>query len=435
MKPPKLSDHTSESALMGSILINPRILDECLRHGVTKDFFILPACRISFGAVQEIIANNNPVDLISVTNTLEKQDKLSDAGGPGAIADLFTFVPTASNFSYYLDLVKRDHAIRVAKKEVEKLGKDFCQCVDSPSLLATMANAFKDVMPICSPPPSASQNDILLSELMDELEAIATGTKTAPIYSCPLMTVNRKAGGTMDGEVTGINGPESSGKSLLGKQFISNLCFNHNFPCAVFTMEMAYRQWMIRLMCEMGEIKFNNMRTGRLEDHETRRMLATYQKIIDTKRLHIYDSKRIRMSDVLIEQEIRKLAKNDGIRAVLIDYLQLMEITNKNDRRADQEIGDNANMFKRLAQEFGLHIFVVTAANEKGAVSDSRKPHYAFDNILNMIVSTEDGKNGKPPKITTERIMVSKWRDGERGYAINVEMEGQFCRFKDITIP
>jgi len=86
-----------------------------------------------------------------------------------------------------------------------------------------------------------------------------------------------------------------------------------------------------------------------------------------------------------------------------------------------------------VSVQFGLRTIVLSSSSEDGQVRNSREPQFDADNILNLCVTKSSGKNGENIRIVTDRIIAAKWRDAERGYPIFVEMQGEFCRFKDVT--
>ena len=103
----------AEKGLLGSVLLSPdRVLDECIQQQVGDKYFHHPAHAKIFEVLVSMREANKPIDLITLTQFLDDRKLLEEVGGAGAITDLFTFVPTASNASYYLELLREKFLLR-----------------------------------------------------------------------------------------------------------------------------------------------------------------------------------------------------------------------------------------------------------------------------------------------------------------------------------
>ena len=99
----------AEKGILGSILLSPgKVLDECIQQQVGEKYFHQPAHARIFTILVEMRETNRPIDLITLTQLLSDRHLLEEVGGAAAVTDLFTFVPTASNASYYLELLREN---------------------------------------------------------------------------------------------------------------------------------------------------------------------------------------------------------------------------------------------------------------------------------------------------------------------------------------
>ena len=103
----------AEKGILGSILLSPgKVLDECIQQQVGEKYFHQPAHARIFTILVEMRETNRPIDLITLTQLLSDRHLLEEVGGAAAVTDLFTFVPTASNASYYLELLREKFLLR-----------------------------------------------------------------------------------------------------------------------------------------------------------------------------------------------------------------------------------------------------------------------------------------------------------------------------------
>lgn len=421
----------AEKGFLGSVLLNPAILE---KSQPSSDVFYLHAHRAIYEAILQMMQRAMPIDLVSVTQYLEDQKILSKVGGPGLITDLVTFTPTAANADHYLRIIKEKLWRRTVINECSQIELSAYEASDFDDMKNRLADAEQKIASLRLADSTHPTDDReLLMEYVNTLERAANGEITSTL-STPFETINKRAGGTGPGEVTGIVGLPSAGKSVLGKQFLLHYLREHGIPSVVFTAEMPYQQWMNRLVCEMGQISYKNLRQGRLNTYEQKSMSSTIMAISKMP-LYVYDRKRIRFTKDAIESTIRREAKQHGAKVVLLDYLQMVEVSRrgKKELRTDEEIGLVSKMLKDMAVTFGMHVFALCAESDEGKIRSSREPEYDFDNILKLCVKQEKNPKNGAPMIITDRVLVSKWRDAERGYNIYVEMDGEHCMFKDVT--
>jgi len=262
----------------------------------------------------------------------------------------------------------------------------------------------------------------LLADYLQEKEDIASGVKVKEMLPSPLDEINKRVGGYSPGEITIIMGPTNSGKSMLGMEHVLLAAFGREMPSAIFTGEMPYRQYVDRIFANRGRISSRNLRSAKLSQGELKSFIAVQTRMAEMP-LEIYDSKRNALTLDSIEAQIRILKKKMGLKVVLIDYLQKLNFPRRKDMRRDEEVTMATSVFKSLAVELDLYIFILSATNDDGQVRESRGPEYDADNIISVITDTKTKK--------TEKVFIPKWRDGEKSYSIDVEIIGDLCQFRE----
>ena len=103
----------AERALLGSILLLPKeVIGRCVEKGVNDEQFHVPAHATIYKTIEEMWTNNVPIDLVTLTQKLIDRSLLDQVGGAAFVAELFTFVPTAANAAYYIEIVQEKHTLR-----------------------------------------------------------------------------------------------------------------------------------------------------------------------------------------------------------------------------------------------------------------------------------------------------------------------------------
>lgn len=128
----------AEKGILSSILVsNGAALTECEESGVSAEWFYIPAHRVIYSVLCETWAAHRPIDFISVGQALRDQKRLAQVGGDAFITELQTFVPTAANIQYYIDIIRDKHVLR----GIESAAKKARDRISEPGIEATVVIA------------------------------------------------------------------------------------------------------------------------------------------------------------------------------------------------------------------------------------------------------------------------------------------------------
>jgi replicative DNA helicase len=411
----------AEKGLLGSMMLAPStLIDGLIHQNVDATYFHHPAHGRLFDTMVEMRRADRPVDMISLTQYLEDKHLLEEVGGAAAITELFTFVPTSSNAFYYLEILREKQVLRDIISTCGEFSARAYNEQGEAELLAQEADARFTFINEGLQRKVHITREALLIEYIDEKEAIATGKKQLEILRSPLQLINDKMGGYTCGEETIIMGPTNSGKSMLGMEHILVGALDQGYSSGIWTGEMPHRQYMDRIISNRARISSRNLRMAKLDGLEQKRFFD-FQSVLNKAPLEIFDQKRSKLTLESIEREIRLLKKKTNLRVVLIDYLQKLNFPRRKDVRPDEEIAAATSLFKSLAIELDLWVFVLSSTNDEGQVKGSRGPEYDADNILSVIINQKTKQ--------TEKVHLTKCRDGEKGYLIDVHIDGDYCTF------
>src|SRR3954468_262829 len=102
----------AEQGVLGSMLISPReTIAECVEK-INEEYFYVPAHQTIYTILVELWNAGQAIDLITFTQVLRDRNVLEAIGGAAAVTSLFTFVPTAANVTYYLEIVREKFILR-----------------------------------------------------------------------------------------------------------------------------------------------------------------------------------------------------------------------------------------------------------------------------------------------------------------------------------
>lgn len=434
METPLPQSTDAEKGLLGSILLSPtKTLEGCISLKVSEAFFFSPHHRRIYTTLLEMRKEGRPIDLISLTQYLEDKKHLEEVGGAATITDLFTFVPTASNYAYYCQILQEKAAHRSAILETREIeAKLLNEATSTQEIYDIIGNPYQEAKELCSSQETKDYDHEQLLAFMDKMEKACLKEGSLGLMPFGITGLDVGSGGAMRGEVVVVHGATSTGKSLTGKKFIQHAVFDRGERAAIFSLEMLHEQCLRRFVADIGSISLSSMRLGKFTNQEFKSFSTTMARISQAP-IHIYDVRRNEMTLESIERELRKLKKNKGLDMAMIDYLQLIKPSKrkaKTETRRDQDLQMMAMTFKLLAQELDIAVILVAQANENGTVFDSSQVESAADWILGMVPTSK--MEGKVRRITgTDGLWVSKAREAERGRKIPIRMVGKYARIEE----
>lgn len=414
----KIDDFWGKNAqvVLQSLCCNEEAWSESGRYGLSDEHFPdWGAYRAVYQAMLERREKNLLIDLQSVsehfTNNLKLMKGFSLADVTDCMVGDGNHLPVKM-VSSYIQKIQVKAAQRKAIKDSETTLAELKTCEDVGTAVGILSTAFKNTINLLQIPGDNRMAKRKLTMYLNRKEQMATGAMSHSMIPTPFETLNRDVGGMLPGEVLGIVGLPSTGKSLIAKQ-MAWLTAEMGIPTDVYTIEMLHDEWMDRLVAQVGCVDYKAIRFGKMNAGNLKAFMNAMDRI-EKAPLTVYDAMELKMTDKNIEAEMRARAKK-GVKHAVIDYLQRVTYTGK--KREPMDIEEISAMFKNVALEEQMNITVVMAENDDGKVRGSRAPSFDFDDMIHVC------RNPKSEK--TEAISVGKWRNGSRGYRFSVQMVPQ----------
>lgn len=443
-KPTLPSSEQAEKGLLASFVYAPdKVFDSCSFRHVTPDWFLDSDRATFFTALGEmkkegIFEHIKGFDsLPSVTQyCLDHEKKLGfhTSDLTHWVTSIFTFINTASNLAYYLDVLQRNVAQRQGILACKKAEVDIRSATSLSEVHHSLSAAFVEARELCAAPDTSSWRSEEIIAFLDEMEAAGKEEYVSNKWLFFLDSLDKETGGIEPGELVVIHGKTSTGKSLLSQHIVQHNVMQKGAKAAVYSAEMPHKQYLRRLTASLGEISLSSMRLGRFSKGELDRFGKTVLKI-EASALWVFDMKRNRMTVDSIEASIRKIHKDKGLDIACIDYLQLLKIDAKRkrkDERSDEELQGISKSFKRLALELGIVVILLAQSGDKEMVHGCPQVESDADWVLGMVPDYEF-QAGVKKVVGTKAVWVSKAREGQRGRSIPILMEGKFARISEST--
>jgi replicative DNA helicase len=426
----------AEEAVVGAVLINPEAYYDVAQFLAADDFYIHRNKWI-WEAFMRLHEQRIPVDLLTLSEELDRSNLLADVGGSAYITSLINQVPSSLNAESYGRIVE-GHSIRrkmiTAANKIASIAYNEASTVDD-----VMNEAEKAVFNVSERRLKHDLQPIsaVLSDYYDRIDDLAK--RPEEIHGVPtgFIDLDRMLTGLQPSDLLIIAGRPGQGKTGFLLSIAKNAALTHKKHVAIFSLEMSNEQVVQRLIAQTTEISSQRLRNGKLLESEWPLFTHAVEVLSDT---HIYLDDTPAITPLQLRTKCRRLHMEFGIDLIIIDYLQLMGGDSRNDNRV-QEVSHISRSLKVLARE--LNVPVLTAAqlsraveqrtDKKPVLSDLRESgSLEQDADIVMFIYRPDEYEKDSDKSNITKIVVAKHRNGPVG-EIDLIFRGELTRFENAT--
>jgi replicative DNA helicase len=395
----------AEMGVLGSMLQDRNALTEALDR-VRPEHFFIPANRSTFEALGAFNRQekNRALDLITFTDAFRdgfrvrehENDpgymlKIDEVGGASYVTTLFTFVPTAANVDYYLDILREKYIAReiIAKcTEIIRVARDE-QAEISQVLEQTQAALTQIIIETERPDVIVHVREGVPVAVEQLAQAYAHRGQDAVVgLATGILDLDRMTAGLREQQLVIVGARPSQGKTALAMNFASNMAVINQVPVGVFSMEMSFQEVVNRLFANVTDISLQRFRDGMLSHEDSddlkqfRQAFADgsgFENVPERMRkiifapLWIDDSPALSISS--FKARARLMRTRYGVKAIVVDYLQLMHSPSKRSEQARWlEITEISASLKATAKELGIPIICCAQLNREAEQREFGKP-------------------------------------------------------------
>jgi replicative DNA helicase len=406
----------SEEAVVGAVLINPEVYYDVAQFLQADDFYI-HRHRWIWEAYTSLHEQRIPVDLLTLSEELERKGQLSEIGGRPFLTALVNQVPTSLNASAYAHIVE-GHAIRrrmiAAANSIASVSYNEDLKIDS-----VMDEAEKAVFNVSE---RRLRHDVrpIRDVLRDYYDRVDEAAKRGDeIYGVPtgFIDLDKLLRGLQPSDLLIIAGRPGQGKTGFLLSVAKNAALIHKKHVAVFSLEMSNSQVAERLISQQTGIVSQNLRTGSLDENGFSLLAEAVEKLSDTQ---IFLDDTPALTPIQLRTKCRRLHLEHRLDLVIVDYLQLMTGDTRTDNRV-QEVSYISRNLKVLARELNVPVLaaaqlsraVEQRADKEPQLSDLRESgSLEQDSDIVMFIYRPDEWEDDEGKKNLVKLRVAKHRNG-----------------------
>jgi len=349
----------AEQSVLGAILLDNEALHEAVEL-LTPDDFYRDTHRKIYQGMTELYTRNEPVDLITLNNYLKGRNELEEIGGVQYLSSLASSVPTSANVKYHSRIVREKALVRNLLHSVTDIAKNvYDNDLDTDELIDYAEKKIFDLSDkkiktsFFTMKELISDTFVTIERLYDKKESI-TGVPSG------FKDIDELTTGFQKGDLIIIGGRPGMGKTAFCLNISQHVGIAMKEPVAIFSLEMAKEQLVMRMLCSEAKVDSNKVRKGFINKRDDWNKLTNAAGKLAESLIFIDDSSGLSVLEM--RAKARRLKQQHGLSLVIVDYLQLMRGRGKFERR-EQEIAEISRSLKALAKELQVPVIALSQLN------------------------------------------------------------------------
>ncbi len=425
----------AEQAILGGLLLDNAAWDSIADMVWEEDFYRRDH-RLIFQAISKLSAEGQPLDVVTVSEWLDRHKQLESAGGLAYLGMLANNVPSAANIKAYATIVRERSVLRqlihvstqIGESAFSTEGRDCRQILDE---------AEQAIFQIAEQGSRNQRNFVavkdLLTDVVDRIDALHQKGDAITGVATGFSDFDRKTSGLQPSDLVIIAGRPSMGKTSFAMNIAEDAAINGQVPVGIFSMEMPAEQLVMRMLSSLGRIDQQKIRTGTLEDEDWPRLTST-MNILGNAPLFIDDTPALTPAE--LRARARRLKREHDLGMIVVDYLQLMQVPGSKENRTN-EISEISRSLKALAKELKVPVLALSQLNrsleqrtDKRPVMSDLRESGAIEQDADLIVFIyrDEVYNPETPDKGMAEIIIGKQRNGPIGM-VPLTFHGSYTRF------
>lgn len=436
LEKPMPSSEDSEQAILGAIILDNLVINQCIGNLVPDDFHS-PTNRRIYAAMLSLFEASKSIEPILIGEELKRDGALSSVGGVSAITNLALGMPHLANIEEYVSKVREKSVaratIRLAQRKINEL------LAEDNEVVAVLDDFEHQIFGLRQNDRTESYSDVrtLAQESYKRVAKMAESGETVTLgLPSGFKDLDELTSGYQKGNLIIKAGRPSMGKTAHALQCALNACeWDPNLVIAIFELEMPKSDIVDRIICQQAKVDLHRYRRGHLMSMDWERITQGINAIHG----HILIDDTPRLSVMEIKARARKMRSEHGrLDMIIVDHLGQVKGSGRPDKRL--ELGEISKGFKAMAKEFDLPVIALTQLSRKPEARTGNKPMMSDiresgeieedADLVELLYREEYYKETEDNRGIAE-VIVAKNRNGPTHPGIKLSFLKQFTRFEN----
>ena len=427
----------AEQSVIGGLMLDKNAWDK-IGDLVSEEDFYRRDHKLIFRAIASMSTRGDPCDVVTLSEWLNGQGLLEDAGGLAYLGTLAKNTPSSANIKAYANIVRERSVLRQLITVGNEISNSAYQ-TEGRTTEELLDGAEREVFRIAEQGARGKKTIIpirdLLTKAVDRIETLFQ--QDNPITGVPTgwTDFDEKTSGLQKSDLIIVAGRPSMGKTSFAMNIAENAAIKSGLPTAIFSMEMPGEQLALRMFSSLGRIDQHKVRTGKLDDDDWPRLTSAVSLLAEAP-MFIDDTPALSPNE--LRARARRIKREHGLGLIVIDYLQLMQVHGTSENRTN-EISEISRSLKALAKELEVPVVALSQLNrsleqrpnKRPVMSDLRESGAIEQDadVIAFIYRDEVYNEDSPDKGVAE-IIIGKQRNGPIG-TTRLTFIGQYTRFEN----
>jgi len=402
--------------------------------------------QLIFEAIRRLNLEERPVDILTVTEELEREQKLEDVGGPFYITQLSGLVASSAHIEYHARIIAQKALARELISYTSKIQRKAFDATTDVDKLMQEAEGNLFELSKNSLKKDFTSIDPVLSQAEELLKKAAARAGSGGVSGIPsnFRALDKITAGWQNSDLVILAARPAMGKTAFALSMAKNIAIDQRIPLAFFSLEMSNVQLVNRLISNVCEIPGEKLKNGQLEPYEWGQLDNKKQQMIGAP-LYIDDTPSLSVFE--LRTKARRLVREHDVKMIMIDYLQLMNASGMSFNSRQEEVSTVSRSLKGLAKELNIPIIALSQLNrgvESREGAEGKRPQLsdlresgAIEQDADMVIFihrpeyyhiTEDAQ-GRDLRGKAE-IIIAKHRNGAVGI-VTLAFKGVYARFQN----
>lgn len=424
----------AEQAILGGILINNDAMNQIMDM-LSAEYFYREAHMHLYQGMVDLYNNNEPIDLITLSQYLTEKNLIEKAGGIDYLTSLVDAVSTSAGIVYHAEIVRNLFVRRQLLTQCSIISESCLQNWQSTDELLDQAEqAIFDIAEERSGDGFISLENIIKGSFK-KLESVAEHDGFITGVPTDFREFDKYTAGLQPSDLIIIAGRPSMGKTALALNIGYNAAVRTKKGVAIFSLEMSKMQLGMRLLGFEAQINATKLRTGTLRDKDWMRLTEAANHLSELP-LYIDDNSGLTVLDM--KARCRRLMKKADLTLVIIDYMQLIQGRRSAESR-QIEISEISRSLKALAKDLNVPVMALSQLNRKVEDRPNKRPQLADlresgaieqDADVIAFIYRDELYNKTEENRNVVDILIAKQRNGPTG-PFKLTFQPEFTRFRD----
>ena len=427
---------SAEQAALGSMLLQENAILQAVDILKPKDFY-KKTHQIIFNCVLELFEKSKGVDLVTLTEELNRINLLEEVGGITYLTNLINSVPTAANIGHYVKIIEEKSILRnLINNATTIVSMGYEEKEDAKILLDKAEHLIFEVSE-----RNLGQSFVPIKEILqdsfEKLESLYHRDEFITGVPSGFNEFDDITTGFQPSELIIIAGRPGMGKTAFCMSVAQHIAVSKNTAVALFSLEMSKSQLVQRMLCSEARVDAHNLRKGRLAETDWP-ILSMAAGRLAAAPIFIDDTAGITCLE--IKAKARRLKAQHSLDLIIIDYLQLITSSGRMENR-QQEISDISRSLKGLARELNIPVIAVSQLSRAVEQRDGKKPRLSDlresgaieqDADLVVFIYREEYYKPKTERKGIAEVIISKQRNGPTGQ-IDLAFIKEYAKFENLS--